>query len=66
MLKNSMFINMNIFPGEEAKNPQRHIPLAIVISLLVIFLSYFGISTVITMMVPYYLQVHYKLICNKC
>lgn len=42
--------------GEEAKNPQRHIPLAIVISLLVIFLSYFGISTVITMMVPYYLQ----------
>ncbi|XP_014285825.1 cationic amino acid transporter 2 isoform X1 [Halyomorpha halys] len=42
--------------GEEAKNPQRHIPLAIVISLLVIFLCYFGISTVITMMVPYYLQ----------
>lgn len=43
--------------GEEAKNPQRNIPIAIVISLIVIFLAYFGISTVITMMWPYYDQV---------
>ncbi|KAF7288056.1 hypothetical protein GWI33_000110 [Rhynchophorus ferrugineus] len=42
--------------GEEAKNPQRDIPIAIVISLLIIFASYFSISTVITMMVPYYEQ----------
>lgn len=43
--------------GEEAKNPKRDIPLSIVLSLVVIFVSYFSIATVLTMMLPYYLQV---------
>lgn len=43
--------------GEEAINPTRNIPLSIVMSLIIILLSYFGVSTVLTMMLPYYLQV---------
>lgn len=43
--------------GEEAINPERNIPFAIIVSLTIIFLSYFGVSTVLTMMLPYYLQV---------
>lgn len=42
--------------GEEAKNPRKSMPLAIIVSLFVIFLAYFGISTVLTMMLPYYMQ----------
>lgn len=43
--------------GEEAKNPQRNIPIAIVVSLIIILMAYFSISTVLTMMWPYYDQV---------
>lgn len=40
--------------GEEAKNPKRNIPLAIILSFVIIFLTYFGVATVLTMMWPYY------------
>lgn len=42
--------------GEESKNPQRSIPISIMLSLLVVCISYIGISSVLTLMLPYYLQ----------
>lgn len=45
--------------ADEAKNPRRNIPLAIIMALFISFLVYFGISTVLTMAWPYYDQVYY-------
>ena len=40
--------------GEETKNAPKSIPIAIVASLVVIFVCYFGVSTIVTLIVPFH------------
>lgn len=40
--------------SEEAVNPKRSIPLSIILCLAISFLSYFGVATVLTLILPYH------------
>lgn len=53
----NIILFFGIIQGEEAKRPTRDIPLAIVISLSIITLSYCSVAIILTLMWPYYYQV---------
>ncbi|XP_055409512.1 cationic amino acid transporter 3-like [Bubalus kerabau] len=46
--------------GREARNPQHSIPLSMMISISVGFLTYFGVSAALSLMVPYYKIHHFN------
>ncbi|CAH2096576.1 unnamed protein product [Euphydryas editha] len=43
--------------GEEVRDPRRAIPISIMCTQVIVFLVYASVATVVTMMMPYYLQV---------
>ena len=54
---NSSYLGYDVIAAttEEVDKPERTIPLSIILTLIIVTLSYIGVSAILTLMMPYYM-----------